>query len=71
MSEGTPEVVRRYPVRIYASTEVSAQIDEAMIDVMAATRFKVSKAEVSDALCAIGLRHMTEVAEYIKEKRNA
>lgn len=62
---------RRFPVRLYASVETSEQVELAMIDVAHHTRFQVSKAEVSDALCAVGARYVEEVAEYIKSQRMA
>lgn len=61
---------RNYPVRLYISKEAGESVDGARIDVSHMTRIPVGKGEVADALCAIGARHLEEVAEYIREQRS-
>lgn len=52
-------------MRLYVSEKVSTEMDRSVIDVMALTRRRVTKAEFSDALVAVGLQNLDAVARHI------
>ena len=62
---------RRPTARVLVSPETATELDEAVVDAIAATRRRVSKTDLADALIRIGLRHMDEVAEVLKEQEEA
>lgn len=57
---------RRPTSRLLVTPETGGAVDDALIDAIAATRRKVSKTDLADALVRVGLRHMSEVTDLLK-----
>lgn len=56
---------RRPTARLLVTPETSTAVDAALIDAIAATRRRVSKTDLADALIRVGLEHMDEVARLL------
>lgn len=52
---------RRPTARLLVTPETAALVDSALIDAIAATRRRLSKTDVADALIRVGLEHMDDV----------
>lgn len=56
---------RRPTARLLVTPATADAVDAALIDAIAATRKRVSKTDLADALIRVGLAHMGEVADLL------
>ncbi|WP_182884013.1 hypothetical protein [Microbispora sp. H10949] len=58
---------RRPTARLLVDPETASAVDVALIEAIAATRRKISKTDLADALIKVGLNHFDEVADVLRE----
>lgn len=61
-SESSPR-----PVRLVVPAATSAAVDAAIVEIAYLARTKVNKAQVTDALLRVALRHLDEVAAELRQ----
>lgn len=61
---------RRPTSRVLVSPDVAQIIDDAQMDVIVATRTRVSKTDVADAMIRYARRHMDDVVKALTAKED-